>query len=266
MCKRLTGDESNLVAYFRFDNTTGSTLVDLSGNDNHGTLITMDNSDWITSGAALGDDSAYDYDGSISSDFSASIAHADGDQFTATGDGGTYTGIHVYLVNESPNTTTIPTGYTSIDTDHYYGVFPVGIAPTYSIAYNYTGNSYASDDSNLQIAYRTNNAGTWTGFASTKYTSTTTVTKTGISAFSGISATEFILGRNEAPVFDVGVVTDIFSGGYHSFVLKDNGTVWAWGYNSNGQLGDGTTTNRTTPVQISGLDNINTLDAKPFIA
>ncbi|MBF0453086.1 MAG: tandem-95 repeat protein, partial [Candidatus Magnetomorum sp.] len=72
--------------------------------------------------------------------------------------------------------------------------------PTYSIAYNYSGNTYASDDANLQIAYRTNNEGTWAAITSTQYTSTTTVVKTGISAFSGISATEFILGKNEAPV------------------------------------------------------------------
>jgi alpha-tubulin suppressor-like RCC1 family protein len=36
------------------------------------------------------------------------------------------------------------------------------------------------------------------------------------------------------------------------FALKTDGTLWAWGYNNVGQLGDGTTTNRSSPVQITG--------------
>jgi hypothetical protein len=36
----------------------------------------------------------------------------------------------------------------------------------------------------------------------------------------------------------------------HNLALKEDGTVWAWGKNNYGQLGDGTTTNRTTPVQV----------------
>ncbi len=45
-------------------------------------------------------------------------------------------------------------------------------------------------------------------------------------------------------------VTAIAGGHYHSLALKTDGTVWAWGYNGHGQLGDGTTTNRSTPVQV----------------
>jgi alpha-tubulin suppressor-like RCC1 family protein len=34
--------------------------------------------------------------------------------------------------------------------------------------------------------------------------------------------------------------------------VKTSGTLWCWGYNSNGQLGDGTTTDSYVPVQVTG--------------
>ncbi|MHB1127541.1 MAG: RCC1 domain-containing protein [Bacillota bacterium] len=51
-------------------------------------------------------------------------------------------------------------------------------------------------------------------------------------------------------------VVAIASGGYISLALKSDGTVWAWGNNSAGQLGDGTVNNRLAPVQVSGLTNV----------
>ncbi|MFD1953876.1 fibronectin type III domain-containing protein [Paenibacillus thailandensis] len=45
------------------------------------------------------------------------------------------------------------------------------------------------------------------------------------------------------------------AGGHHTLALNQNGTVWAWGSNEYGQLGDGSTTNRSTPVQVQGLSS-----------
>ena len=45
-------------------------------------------------------------------------------------------------------------------------------------------------------------------------------------------------------------ITMISAGSDHTVALKDDGTVWAWGYNYSGQLGDGTTTSRYYPVQV----------------
>ena len=52
-------------------------------------------------------------------------------------------------------------------------------------------------------------------------------------------------------------VTDIAGAvGYHSLGLKADGTVWAWGRNVEGELGDGTTMKRTLPVQVDGLNGV----------
>jgi alpha-tubulin suppressor-like RCC1 family protein len=45
-------------------------------------------------------------------------------------------------------------------------------------------------------------------------------------------------------------VSAIAAGTYHSILLKSDGTVWTMGENASGQLGDGTTTERNTPVQV----------------
>ena len=50
--------------------------------------------------------------------------------------------------------------------------------------------------------------------------------------------------------------TAIAAGWAHTMVLKDDGTVWAWGYNSAGQLGDGTAVNKTVPIQIPDLTDV----------
>src|SRR5882724_2120448 len=45
-------------------------------------------------------------------------------------------------------------------------------------------------------------------------------------------------------------ITDAAGGAAHSIALKSDGTVWAWGSNTSGQLGDGSTTSRKLAAQV----------------
>lgn len=56
-------------------------------------------------------------------------------------------------------------------------------------------------------------------------------------------------------------IVAVGGGGRHSIALRSDGTVWAWGLNNYGQLGDGTMTDRSTPVQVKGLTNVVEISA-----
>src|SRR5439155_4654741 len=47
----------------------------------------------------------------------------------------------------------------------------------------------------------------------------------------------------------------------HRLALKADGTVWAWGRNGNGQLGNGTTTDASSPVRVSALNGVTAVAA-----
>jgi RHS repeat-associated protein len=73
-----------------------------------------------------------------------------------------------------------------------------------------------------------------------------------------ISGTTYACSRTPIQVqgpggsgFLTGVIA-VAGGQWHSLALKSDGTVWAWGYNGVNELGDGTTTSRSTPVQVLG--------------
>ena len=74
----------------------------------------------------------------------------------------------------------------------------------------------------------------------------------------GNGTTSSIEGSNPTPVPVPGLtaVTQIAAGSDFSLALRGDGTVWAWGGNAYGQLGDHTTTDRDRPEQVPGLTKI----------
>jgi alpha-tubulin suppressor-like RCC1 family protein len=53
----------------------------------------------------------------------------------------------------------------------------------------------------------------------------------------------------------------VATGAFHCMAVKNDGTIWAWGRNTYGNLGDGTVINRFTPVQMLDISNATILAA-----
>jgi alpha-tubulin suppressor-like RCC1 family protein len=53
------------------------------------------------------------------------------------------------------------------------------------------------------------------------------------------------------------MIIETFLGSSHSLAITSEGRIFTWGSNSAGQLGDGTTTDRLTPVDITSKFNLN---------
>jgi alpha-tubulin suppressor-like RCC1 family protein len=51
-------------------------------------------------------------------------------------------------------------------------------------------------------------------------------------------------------------VISITAGAAHSLALTSDGTIWAWGYNDDGQFGNGTETDSHVPVHLTDITGI----------
>jgi alpha-tubulin suppressor-like RCC1 family protein len=63
------------------------------------------------------------------------------------------------------------------------------------------------------------------------------------------------------PVPGLAGIVSLAAGGRHNLALRGDGTVWAWGANDYGQLGDGGTQARNLPVQVPGLAKVRQIAA-----
>lgn len=70
-----------------------------------------------------------------------------------------------------------------------------------------------------------------------------------------------IVTKNPVPVAQLSQVRDIVCGNHHVLAVREDGTVWGWGRNIEGELGDGTFDQRDTPIQVPGLTGVTRVRA-----
>jgi alpha-tubulin suppressor-like RCC1 family protein len=63
------------------------------------------------------------------------------------------------------------------------------------------------------------------------------------------------------PVSGLTATSAIAGGDSDGYALRSDGTVWAWGLNGRGQLGDNAVTDSDVPVQVSGLTSVTAITA-----
>lgn len=69
----------------------------------------------------------------------------------------------------------------------------------------------------------------------------------------GNGATDSAATTRPVAVQSLNKVKEVAAGCYHAAALREDGTVWTWGRNTDGQLGIGSTTDQNTPKKVPDL-------------
>ena len=79
------------------------------------------------------------------------------------------------------------------------------------------------------------------------------------------SGVQLVSDRNGADCIRcTGDPASVSAGVNHTCAIAPNNTVWCWGDNTEGQLGDGTTTRSFAPVQVVGLSDVRQVSAGSY--
>ena len=158
--------------------------------------------------------------------------------------GGSHSGAirngQLYTVGRN-NTGQLGFGYTSVPADGE------SLHPTLMRQVTYSGGAPVSLMFNQNFSLMLDNTGSIWSWG------TNSSGQLGVGTCSGVldNANRLVLTH----VSGLSSVTTIAAGYDHSLALKSDGTVWAFGENGNGQLGDGTSVDKDCPVQVQGLPN-----------
>jgi len=74
-------------------------------------------------------------------------------------------------------------------------------------------------------------------------------------------AESIIASLAPAQVTGLSGVAELRAGEGHTCARKMDNTLWCWGHNEHGQLGNGSSTSSATPVQVTGITNVLHFDA-----
>jgi alpha-tubulin suppressor-like RCC1 family protein len=137
------------------------------------------------------------------------------------------------------NTTALPAGTTLAANGYFSGTVTIGTETNYSFDVKAT-------DTENQDASRT-------------FSLTVTVLVPKIMFSAGISGTNGLnnFGTKTSSLSQVGSNTDwasVIGGSGAVFALKNNNTLWGWGQNNEGRLGQNNTSYRSSPTQIAGTN------------
>jgi hypothetical protein len=261
MCKKV--DETNLpaslIAYWKFDTPKGFNIIDVTGHGNNGSLFNIGDFQFEWSGAAIGDESEFDYTPAGGSFFTEigyqSLDHMEATAYTSTG----ATGIQIYRVDALPLRESIAwvlpgstSSLTDMSLERYYGVKVIGSGtPTYDIVYHYQGHPGIENEATLTLAKRDNLFDdTWDATGAILNTTLKTLTVT------GLTGTQFALassGSNPLPV-ELAYFTGKLTGSSIQLDWKTETEVSNFGFDVE-RSNDGTDFSKIGFVQGNGNSN-----------
>lgn len=284
---------TGLVAYYKFDETSGSTCADATGNGNTGTLnngptrvtpstITFfgtDNYLWSTGATTQG------INVSATGSYNVSLINSFGCISTSNPVTVTvnplptvsFSGLSSsYCVSATPvSLTGIPSGGIFSGTGITGNVFSPATAGagTYIITYTYSNPNGCVNSATQSVTVNALPTVTVNASPNTICSgNTTTLTANGAATYtwmpgslsgasinvSPVTTTTYTVAGVSAAGCEVAVNNswvNISGGSQHSVAIKSDGTLWAWGWNLYGQLGNGSNNDSNIPVQIGSSSN-----------
>jgi len=195
LCLKLEGSETNLQSYYSFDESSSTVVLDKTCGGAGKLNGDLENSGWITSGAALGDNATY-----IANANSHTYQFGECGQLEVLVMSGIADRIYIYHIGEYPNDMTLPPECEEFE-DFYWGVKVIGLgSPIYTLTYDYSDYTGSFDTDKLMLYNRNNNAQNWGDLVAEHVEGTNQLVVT------NLSGSEYIVGESSGSTLPVSLV------------------------------------------------------------